>query len=86
MKSASRLHFVQRRDAAPMRCGDAMAMRRRCDCNATAQTAMQPRRNRRRNRAETGAETAQKPAQKTGAETAVTGAVCASISDKNTGG
>ena len=27
MKSTSRLHFVQRRDAAPMRCGDAMAMR-----------------------------------------------------------
>ena len=55
MKSACRLRFVQRRDAAAMRCGcNAM---RRCDGDATA---MRPRR-RRCNRAETGA--------KTGAET-----------------
>ncbi len=59
MKLASRLRFVQRRDAAPMRCGDATAMPRRCDRNtwhcdgdAIAQMAIQPNRNRR-----------QKPAQ-----------------------
>jgi hypothetical protein len=62
MKSTSRLHFVQRRDAAPMHCGDAMTMRwscggdalRRSDGDATAMrrpcddhaTAMQPRRRR----------------------------------------
>ena len=55
MKSACRLRFVQRRDAAAMRCGcNAMAAAmRRCDGDATA---MRPRR-RRCNRAETGAET-----------------------------
>ena len=38
-------------DAMRLRCGcDATAMRRRCDGDATAQTAMQLRRNRRRNR------------------------------------
>ena len=38
-------------DVMRLRCGcDATAMRRRCDGDATAQTAMQLRRNRRRNR------------------------------------
>ncbi len=49
MKLASRLRFVQRRDAAPMRCGNVPAMRRQCNCDTAAQTVMPPRRNRRRN-------------------------------------
>jgi len=54
MKSACRLRFVQRRDAAAMRCGcNAM---RRCDGDATAM-------RRRCDRADGGA-TAQKPARK----------------------
>ena len=54
MKSASRLRFVQRCDAAAMRCGcDAM---RRCDGDATAM-------RRRCDRAD-GDATAQKPARK----------------------
>ena len=40
MKSTSRLHFVQRRDAAPMRCGDKMAMRWSCYGDVKAIVAM----------------------------------------------
>ena len=61
MKSACRLRFVQRRDAAAMRCGcnamrrcdgDATAMRRRCDRADGDATAQKPARK-----------PAQKPAQ-----------------------
>jgi len=53
MKSACRLRFVQRRDAAAMRCGcnamrrcdgDATAMRRRCDRADGNSTAQKPAR------------------------------------------
>jgi hypothetical protein len=41
-KLSSRLHFLQRRDAAPMRCGDATVMRRRCDRAEGDATAQKP--------------------------------------------